>query len=146
MNINPIQQNSDGTWSVSGKRKQLDPLQKAVSNRMVEELTKEINTRILESIGLFSPGDTESMVLMYVDLGEDNYPRAVSFINRGGMKKLYVPDSRVNVKYTDKIWLIYDVCGNIKKVSDGPNSIYYKCPVLEYELNEDLIYVKVQKG
>ena len=100
MNINPIQQNSDGTWSVS--RKQLDPLQKAVSNRMVEELTKEINTRILESIGLFSPGDT----VMYVDLGEDNYPRAISFINRGGMKKLYVPDSRINVKYTDKIWLI----------------------------------------
>ena len=140
MNINPIQQNSDGTWSVS--RKQLDPLQKAVSNRMVEELTKEINTRILESIGLFSPGDT----IMYVDLGEDNYPRAISFINRGGMQRLYVPDSRVNVKYTDKIWLIYDVCGNIKKVSDDPNSIYYKCPVLEYELNEDLIYVKVQKG
>ena len=140
MNINPIQQNSDGTWSVS--RKQLDPLQKAVSNRMVEELTKEINTRILESIGLFSPGDT----VMYVDLGEDNYPRAISFINRGGMKKLYVPDSRINVKYTDKIWLIYDVCGNLKKVSDDPNSVYYKCPVLEYELNEDLIYVKVQKG
>ena len=140
MNINPIQQNSDGTWSVS--RKQLDPLQKAVSNRMVEELTKEINTRILESIGLFSPGDT----IMYVDLGEDNYPRAISFINRGGMQRLYVPDSRVNVKYTDKIWLIYDVCGNIKKVSDDPNSVYYKCPVLEYELNEDLIYVKVQKG
>ena len=140
MNVNPIQQNSDGTWSVS--RKQLDPLQKAVSNRMVEELTKEINTRILESIGLFSPGDT----IMYVDLGEDNYPRAISFINRGGMKKLYVPDSRINVKYTDKIWLIYDVCGNLKKVSDDPNSIYYKCPVLEYELNEDLIYVKVQKG
>ena len=140
MNINPIQQNSDGTWSVSGK--QLDPLQKTVSNRMVEELTREINTRILESIGLFSPGDT----VMYVDLGEDNYPRAISFINRGGMQKLYVPDSRINVKYTDKIWLIYDVCGNIKKVSDDPNSIYYKCPVLEYELNEDLIYVKVQKG
>ena len=139
MNINPIQQNSDGTWSVS--RKQLDPSQIATS-KMVEELTKEINTRILESIGLFSPGDT----IMYVDLGEDNYPRAVSFINRGGMKKLYVPDSRVNVKYTDKIWLIYDVCGNIKKVSDDPNSIYYKCPVLEYKLNEDLIYVKVQKG
>ena len=139
MNINPIQQNSDGTWSVS--RKQLDPLQKAVSNRMVEELTKEINTRILESIGLFSPGDT----IMYVDLGEDNYPRAISFINRGGMQKLYVPDSRINVKYTDKIWLIYDVCGNLKKVSDDPNSVYYKCPVLEYELNEDLIYVKVQK-
>ena len=139
MNINPIQQNSDGTWSVS--RKQLDPLQKAVSNRMVEELTKEINTRILESIGLFSPGDT----VMYVDLGEDNYPRAISFINRGGMQKLYVPDSRINVKYTDKIWLIYDVCGNLKKVSDDPNSVYYKCPVLEYELNEDLIYVKVQK-
>ena len=140
MNINPIQQNSDGTWSVS--RKQLDPLQKAVSNRMVEELTKEINTRILESIGLFSPGDT----IMYVDLGEDNYPRAISFINRGGMQRLYVPDSRVNVKYTDKIWLIYDVCGNLKKVSDDPNSVYHKCPVLEYELNEDLIYVKVQKG
>ena len=140
MNINPIQQNSDGTWSVS--RKQLDPLQKAVSNRMVEELTKEINTRILESIGLFSPGDT----IMYVDLGEDNYPRAISFINRGGMQKLYVPDSRINVKYTNKIWLIYDVCGNLKKVSDDPNSVYYKCPVLEYELNEDLIYVKVQKG
>ena len=140
MNINPIQQNSDGTWSVS--RKQLDPLQKAVSNRMVEELTKEINTRILESIGLFSPGDT----IMYVDLGEDNYPRAISFINRGGMKKLYVPDSRINVKYTDKIWLIYDVCGNLKKVSDDPNSVYYKCPVLEYELNEDLIYDKEKKG
>ena len=140
MNINPIQQNSDGTWSVSGK--QLDPLQKTVSNRMVEELTKEINARILESIGLFSPEDT----VMYVDLGEDNYPRAISFINRGGMQKLYVPDSRINVKYTDKIWLIYDVCGNIKKVSDDPNSVYYKCPVLEYELNEDLIYVKVQKG
>ena len=139
MNINPIQQNSDGTWSVSGK--QLDPLQKAVSNRMVEELTKEINTRILESIGLFSPGDT----VMYVDLGEDNYPRAISFINRGGMKKLYVPDSRINVKYTDKIWLIYDVCGNLKKVSDDPNSIYYKCPVLEYELNEDLIYVRTKR-
>lgn len=139
MNINPIQQNSDGTWSVSGK--QLDPLQKTVSNRMVEELTKEINTRILESIGLFSPGDT----VMYVDLGEDNYPRAISFINRGGMKKLYVPDSRVNVKYTDKIWLIYDVCGNIKKVSDDPSSIYYKCPVLEYELNEDLIYVRTKR-
>lgn len=139
MNINPIQQNSDGTWSVSGK--QLDPLQKTVSNRMVEELTKEINTRILESIGLFSPGDT----VMYVDLGEDNYPRAISFINRGGMKKLYVPDSRVNVKYTDKIWLIYDVCGNIKKVSDDPNSVYYKCPVLEYELNEDLIYVRTKR-
>ena len=138
MNINPIQQNSDGTWSVS--RKQLDPSQIATS-KMVEELTKEINTRILESIGLFSPGDT----IMYVDLGEDNYPRAISFINRGGMKKLYVPDSRVNVKYTDKIWLIYDVCGNLKKVSDDPNSVYYKCPVLEYELNEDLIYVKVQK-
>ena len=134
-----MQQNSDGTWSVSGK--QLDPLQKTVSNRMVEELTREINTRILESIGLFSPGDT----IMYVDLGEDNYPRAISFINRGGMQRLYVPDSRVNVKYTDKIWLIYDVCGNIKKVSDDPNSVYYKCPVLEYELNEDLIYVKVQK-
>ena len=140
MNINPIQQNSDGTWSVSGK--QLDPLQKTVSNRMVEELTREINTRILRSMGIFSPGDT----VMYVDLGEDNYPRAISFINRGGMQKLYVPDSRVNVKYTDKIWLIYDVCGNIKKVSDDPNSVYYKCPVLEYELNEDLIYVKVQKG
>ena len=139
MNINPIQQNSDGTWSVSGK--QLDPLQKAVSNRMVEELTKEINTRILESIGLFSPGDT----IMYVDLGEDNYPRAISFINRGGMKKLYVPDSRINVKYTDKIWLIYDVCGNLKKVSDDPNSVYYKCPVLEYELNEDLIYVRTKR-
>lgn len=139
MNINPIQQNSDGTWSVS--KKQLDPLQKAVSNRMVEELTREINTRILESIGLFSPGDT----IMYVDLGEDNYPRAISFINRGGMKKLYVPDSRTNVKYTDKIWLIYDVCGNIKKVSDDPNSIYYKCPVLEYELNEDLIYVRTKR-
>lgn len=139
MNVNPIQQNPDGTWSVS--RKQLDPLQKTVSNRMVEELTREINTRILESIGLFSPGDT----VMYVDLGEDNYPRAVSFINRGGMKKLYVPDSRVNVKYTDKIWLIYDVCGNIKKVSDDPNSIYYKCPVLEYELNEDLIYVRTKR-
>ena len=143
MNINPIQQNSDGTWSVS--RKQLDPLQKAVSNRMVEELTREINTKILESIGLFSPGDTESMVLMYVDLGEDNYPRAISFINRGGMKKLYVPDSRINVKYTDKIWLIYDVCGNLKKVSDDPNSVYYKCPVLEYELNEDLIYVRTKR-
>lgn len=140
MNVNPIQQNSDGTWSVSGK--QLDPLQKTVSNRMVEELTREINTRILRSMGLFSPGDT----IMYVDLGEDNYPRAVSFINRGGLQKLYVPDSRVNVKYTDKIWLIYDVCGNLKKVSDDPNSIYYKCPVLEYELNEDLIYVRVQKG
>lgn len=140
MNINPIQQNSDGTWSVSGK--QLDPLQKTVSNRMVEELTKEINTKILESMGgIFSPEDT----VMYVDLGEDNYPRAVSFINQSGMKKLYVPDSRVNVKYTDKIWLIYDVCGNLKKVSDDPNSIYYKCPVLEYELNEDLIYVRVQK-
>ena len=139
MNINPIQQNSDGTWSVS--RKQLDPLQKAVSNRMVEELTKEINTRILESIGLFSPGDT----IMYVDLGEDNYPRAISFINRGGMQRLYVPDSRVNVKYTDKIWLIYDVCGNLKKVSDDPNSVYYKCPVLEYELNEDLIYVRTKR-
>ena len=139
MNINPIQQNSDGTWSVSGK--QLDPLQKTVSNRMVEELTKEINTRILESIGLFSPGDT----VMYVDLGEDNYPRAISFINRGGMKKLYVPDSRINVKYTDKIWLIYDVCGNLKKVSDDPNSVYYKCPVLEYELNEDLIYVRTKR-
>lgn len=139
MNINPIQQNSDGTWSVSGK--QLDPLQKVISNRMVEELTKEINTRILESIGLFSPGDT----VMYVDLGEDNYPRAISFINRGDMKKLYVPDSRVNVKYTDRIWLIYDVCGNLKKVSDDPNSIYYKCPVLEYELNEDLIYVRTKR-
>ena len=139
MNINPIQQNSDGTWSVSGK--QLDPLQKTVSNRMVEELTKEINARILESIGLFSPGDT----IMYVDLGEDNYPRAISFINRGGMQKLYVPDSRVNVKYTDKIWLIYDVCGNLKKVSDHPNSVYYKCPVLEYELNEDLIYVRTKR-
>lgn len=139
MNVNPIQQNSDGTWSVSGK--QLDPLQKTVSNRMVEELTREINTRILRSMGLFSPGDT----IMYVDLGEDNYPRAVSFINRGGMKKLYVPDSRINVKYTDKIWLIYDVCGNIKKVSDDPNSIYYKCPVLEYELNEDLIYVRTKR-
>ena len=139
MNINPIQQNSDGTWSVS--RKQFDPLQKAVSNRMVEELTKEINTRILESIGLFSPGDT----VMYVDLGEDNYPRAISFINRSGMKKLYVPDSRINVKYTDKIWLIYDVCGNLKKVSDDPNSVYYKCPVLEYELNEDLIYVRTKR-
>ena len=139
MNINPIQQNSDGTWSVSGK--QLDPLQKTVSNRMVEELTKEINARILESIGLFSPGDT----IMYVDLGEDNYPRAISFINRGGMKKLYVPDSRINVKYTDKIWLIYDVCGNIKKVSDDPNSVYYKCPVLAYELNEDLIYVRTKR-
>ena len=139
MNINPIQQNSDGTWSVSGK--QLDPLQKTVSNRMVEELTKEINTRILESIGLFSPGDT----IMYVDLGEDNYPRAISFINRGGMQKLYVPDSRINVKYTDKIWLIYDVCGNLKKVSDDPNSVYYKCPVLEYELNEDLIYVRTKR-
>lgn len=139
MNINPIQQNSDGTWSVS--RKQLDPLQKAVSNRMVEELTKEINTRILRSMGIFSPGDT----IMYVDLGEDNYPRAISFINRGGMQKLYVPDSRVNVKYTDKIWLIYDVCGNLKKVSDDPNSIYYKCPVLEYELNEDLIYVRTKR-
>ena len=139
MNINPIQQNSDGTWSVS--RKQLDPLQKTVSNRMVEELTKEINTRILESIGLFSPGDT----VMYVDLGEDNYPRAISFINRGGMQKLYVPDSRINVKYTDKIWLIYDVCGNLKKVSDDPNSVYYKCPVLEYELNEDLIYVRTKR-
>ena len=139
MNINPIQQNSNGTWSVS--RKQLDPLQKAVSNRMVEELTKEINTRILRSMGIFSPGDT----LMYVDLGEDNYPRAISFINRGGMQKLYVPDSRVNVKYTDKIWLIYDVCGNLKKVSDDPNSIYYKCPVLEYELNEDLIYVRTKR-
>ena len=139
MNINPIQQNSDGTWSVSGK--QLDPLQKTISNRMVEELTKEINARILESIGLFSPGDT----VMYVDLGEDNYPRAISFINRGGMKKLYVPDSRINVKYTDKIWLIYDVCGNLKKVSDDPNSVYYKCPVLEYELNEDLIYVRTKR-
>ena len=139
MNINPIQLNSDGTWSVSGK--QLDPLQKTVSNRMVEELTKEINARILESIGLFSPGDT----IMYVDLGEDNYPRAISFINRGGMKKLYVPDSRINVKYTDKIWLIYDVCGNLKKVSDDPNSVYYKCPVLEYELNEDLIYVRTKR-
>lgn len=139
MNVNPIQQNSDGTWSVS--RKQLDPLQKAVSNRMVEELTKEINTRILRSMGIFSPGDT----IMYVDLGEDNYPRAISFINRGGMQKLYVPDSRVNVKYTDKIWLIYDVCGNIKKISDDPNSIYYKCPVLEYELNEDLIYVRTKR-
>ena len=139
MNINPIQQNSDGTCSVSGK--QLDPLQKTVSNRMVEELTKEINARILESIGLFSPGDT----IMYVDLGEDNYPRAISFINRGGMKKLYVPDSRINVKYTDKIWLIYDVCGNLKKVSDDPNSVYYKCPVLEYELNEDLIYVRTKR-
>ena len=139
MNINPIQQNSDGTWSVSGK--QLDPLQKTVSNRMVEELTKETNARILESIGLFSPGDT----IMYVDLGEDNYPRAISFINRGGMKKLYVPDSRINVKYTDKIWLIYDVCGNLKKVSDDPNSVYYKCPVLEYELNEDLIYVRTKR-
>ena len=139
MNINPIQQNSDGTWSVS--RKQLDPLQKAVSNRMVEELTKEINTRILRSMGIFSPGDT----IMYVDLGEDNYPRAISFINRGGMQKLYVPDSRVNVKYTDKIWLIYDVCGNLKKVSDDPNSIYYKCPVLEYKLNEDLIYVRTKR-
>ena len=139
MNINPMQQNSDGTWSVS--RKELDPLQKGVSNRMVEELTKEINTRILESIGLFSPGDT----VMYVDLGEDNYPRAISFINRGGMKKLYVPDSRINVKYTDKIWLIYDVCGNLKKVSDDPNSVYYKCPVLEYELNEDLIYVRTKR-
>lgn len=139
MNINPIQQNSDGTWSVS--RKQLNPSQIATS-KMMEELTREINTRILESIGLFTPGDT----IMYVDLGEDNYPGAISFINRGGMKKLYVPDSRVNVKYTDKIWLIYDVCGNVKKVSDDPNSIYYKCPVLEYELNEDLIYVKVQKG
>ena len=139
MNINPIQQNSDGTWSVSGK--QLDPLQKTVSNRMVEELTREINTRILRSMGIFSPGDT----VMYVDLGEDNYPRAISFINRGGMQKLYVPDSRVNVKYTDKIWLIYDVCGNIKKVSDDPNSVYYKCPVLEYELNEDLIYVRTKR-
>ena len=139
MNINPIQQNSDGTWSVSGK--QLDPLQKTVSNRMVEELTREINARILESIGLFSPGDT----IMYVDLGEDNYPRAISFINRGGMKKLYVPDSRINMKYTDKIWLIYDVCGNLKKVSDDPNSVYYKCPVLEYELNEDLIYVRTKR-
>ena len=138
MNINPIQQNSDGTWSVS--RKQLDPSQIATS-KMVEELTKEINTRILESIGLFSPGDT----IMYVDLGEDNYPRAISFINRGGMKKLYVPDSRINVKYTDKIWLIYDVCGNLKKVSDDPNSVYYKCPVLEYELNEDLIYVRTKR-
>ena len=139
MNINPIQQNSDGTWNVS--RKQLDPLQKTVSNRMVEELTREINTRVLESTGLFSPGDT----IMYVDLGEDNYPRAISFINRGGMQKLYVPDSRVNVKYTDKIWLIYDVCGNLKKVSDDPNSVYYKCPVLEYELNEDLIYVRTKR-
>ena len=139
MNINPIQQNSDGTWSVSGK--QLDPLQKTVSNRMVEELTREINTRILRSMGIFSPGDT----VMYVDLGEDNYPRAISFINRGGMKKLYVPDSRINVKYTDKIWLIYDVCGNLKKVSDDPNSVYYKCPVLEYELNEDLIYVRTKR-
>lgn len=140
MNINPIQQNSDGTWSVS--RKQLDPSQIAVSNKMVEELTKEINTKILESIGgLFSPGDT----VMYVDLGEDNYPDSFSFINRGGLKKLYVPDSRTNVKYTDKIWLIYDVCGNIKKVSDDPNSIYYKCPVLEYELNEDLIYVRTKR-
>lgn len=139
MNINPIQQNSDRTWNVS--EKQLDPLQKTVSNRMVEELTREINTRILESMGLFSLGDT----IMYVDLGEDNYPRAISFINRGGMKRLYVPDSRVNVKYTDKIWLIYDVCGNIKKVSDDPNSIYYKCPVLEYELNEDLIYVRTKR-
>ena len=138
MNINPIQQNSDGTWSVS--RKQLDPSQIATS-KMVEELTKEINTRILESIGLFSPGDT----IMYVDLGEDNYPRAISFINRGGMQKLYVPDSRINVKYTDKIWLIYDVCGNLKKVSDDPNSVYYKCPVLEYELNEDLIYVRTKR-
>lgn len=138
MNINPIQQNSDGTWSVS--RKQLDSSQIAAS-KMVEELTKEINARILESIGLFSPGDT----IMYVDLGEDNYPRAISFINRGGMKKLYVPDSRTNVKYTDKIWLIYDVCGNIKKVSDDPNSIYYKCPVLEYGLNEDLIYVRTKR-
>ena len=139
MNINPIQQNSDGTWSVSGK--QLDPLQKTVSNRMVEELTREINTRILRSMGIFSPGDT----VMYVDLGEDNYPRAISFINRGGMQKLYVPDSRINVKYTDKIWLIYDVCGNLKKVSDDPNSVYYKCPVLEYELNEDLIYVRTKR-
>ena len=139
MNINPIQQNSDGTWSIS--RKQLDPLQKAVSNRMVEELTKEINTRILRSMGIFSPGNT----IMYVDLGEDNYPRAISFINRGGMQKLYVPDSRVNVKYTNKIWLIYDVCGNLKKVSDDPNSIYYECPVLEYELNEDLIYVRTKR-
>lgn len=138
MNINPIQQNSDGTWSVS--RKQLNPSQIATS-KMMEELTREINTRILESIGLFTPGDT----IMYVDLGEDNYPGAISFINRGGMKKLYVPDSRVNVKYTDKIWLIYDVCGNIKKVSDDPNSIYYKCPVLEYELNEDLIYVRTKR-
>ena len=139
MNTNPIQQNSDGTWSVSGK--QLDPLQKTVSNRMVEGLTREINTKILRLMGIFSPGDT----VMYVDLGEDNYPNIISFINRGGMKKLYVPDSRVNVKYTDKIWLIYDVCGNIKKVSDDPNSIYYKCPVLEYKLNEDLIYVRTKR-
>ena len=143
MNINPIQQNSDGTWSVS--RKQLDPSQITVSNKMVEELTKEINTKILESMGMFIPENTKSMILIYVDLGEDNYPRAISFINRGGMKKLYVPDSRVNVKYTDKIWLIYDVCGNIKKVSDDPDSIYYKCPVLEYELNEDLIYVRTKR-
>lgn len=143
MNINPIQQNSDGTWSVS--RKQLDPSQIAVSNKMVEELTKEINTKILESMGMFIPEDTKSMILIYVDLGEDNYPDSFSFINRGGLKKLYVPDSRTNVKYTDKIWLIYDVCGNIKKVSDDPNSIYYKCPVLEYELNEDLIYVRTKR-
>ena len=91
---------------------------------------------------------------IHLMLNEKFTEKIIAFINKNfplDKNYIYIYDGNkgdikeANVKYTNKIWLIYDVCGNLKKVSDDPNSIYYKCPVLEYELNEDLIYVKVQK-
>lgn len=147
MNVNPVQQNPNGTWSVGGNS---DPITKAATDAMVKQITDSINKQILQQMKqagfyrMIEP-DEKTLALIYINLGEDNYPDSFSFINQGGLKRLYAPDYRASMKYTDRLWLVYDITGKIEKISDDPNSIYYKCTVIEYKLNEDLVYVRVQK-
>lgn len=86
---------------------------------------------------------------IYIYIKEQSYqsPLEFSLSPLPGYYKVAIKNKIASNKYPDKLWIICDECGNFSIIKDNEsNNILYFSTIYEYELNEDLIYVKVQKG
>lgn len=86
---------------------------------------------------------------IYIYIKEQSYqsPLEFSLLPLPGYYKVAIKNEITSNKYPSKLWIICDNYGNFSTVKDDDwDNILHLRTINEYKLNEDLIYVRVQKG
>lgn len=83
---------------------------------------------------------------IYIYIKEQSYqpPLEFNLLPLPGYYKVAIKNEITSNKYPNKLWIVCDKYKNFSTIKDDDNILHLKTTP-EYKLNEDLIYVRVQK-